>query len=108
MSRSFFSRHRAIEKPKVDHARLLRGICLIDPDDMEFKDTMKNARKKLEVPQESTSPFMALSITMHGEICCGTKTDNWKTRYLCVVEARAFMRLIKEIMSTRLFLSSRQ
>ena len=40
----------AIEKPKLDNARKLRGIYLVDPDDGEFKETMKNARKKLEVP----------------------------------------------------------
>ena len=40
----------AIEKPKVDNARQLRGIFFIEPDDEEFKHTMKNARKKLEIP----------------------------------------------------------
>ena len=41
----------AIEKPKLDNARKLRGIYYIDPDDGEFKDIMKNARRKLEVPK---------------------------------------------------------
>ena len=36
---------RTIEKPKLDNARKLRGICFNDPEDVEFKDTMKNARK---------------------------------------------------------------
>ena len=36
------------EKPKLDHARILRGIYFIDPEDKEFKETIKNARKKLE------------------------------------------------------------
>ena len=35
--------HRAIEKPKLDDARTLRGMNSIDLDDKEFKDTMKNA-----------------------------------------------------------------
>ena len=26
----------AIEKPMLDNARILRGICFIDPDDEEF------------------------------------------------------------------------
>ena len=38
----------AIEKPKLDSARKLRGICFADPDENEFKETIKNARKKLE------------------------------------------------------------
>ena len=40
----------AIEKPKLGNARKLRGIYLIEPDDEEFNDIMKNASRKLEVP----------------------------------------------------------
>ena len=40
----------AMEKRKLYNARRLRGIYFIDPDDREFKDIMKNARRKLEVP----------------------------------------------------------
>ena len=36
---------RAEEKPKLDNARKLRGIHLIDPEDKEFNETLKNARK---------------------------------------------------------------
>ena len=35
----------AIEKPNLDNARRLRGIYFIDPEDMEFKEIIKNARK---------------------------------------------------------------
>ena len=45
----------AIEKPKLDNARKLRGIYFIDPDDKEFKETMKKARKKLELPLEAAN-----------------------------------------------------
>ena len=38
------------EKPKLDNARRLRGIYFIDPEDKEFKETIRNARKKLETP----------------------------------------------------------
>ena len=34
------------EKPQLDNARKLRGIYFIDPEDKEFKETIKNARKK--------------------------------------------------------------
>ena len=30
----------AIEKPKLDNARRLRGIYFIDPEDMEFKEIL--------------------------------------------------------------------
>ena len=37
------------EKPKLDKARRLRGIYFIDPDDdEEYKETLKNAGRKLE------------------------------------------------------------
>ena len=40
----------AIEKPKHNNARRLRGIYFIDSEDEEFKITMINARRKLEIP----------------------------------------------------------
>ena len=49
-------RRWAIGKPKLDNARKLRGIYFVDRDDMEFKDTMKNARKKMDAPQEFALP----------------------------------------------------
>ena len=36
----------AIEKPKLDNARQLRGISFIEPENDEFNHTMKNARRK--------------------------------------------------------------
>ena len=38
----------SMEKPKLDNAGRSRGINFIDLEDKEFKETMKNARKKLE------------------------------------------------------------
>ena len=46
----------AIEKPKLNNARQLRGIFFTEPDDEEFKLTMKAARRKLEVPMPATMP----------------------------------------------------
>ena len=34
------------EKLHLENARKLRGIYFIDPEDKEFKETIKNARKK--------------------------------------------------------------
>ena len=46
-----------IEKPKKpDDARQLRGIFLIEPNDEEFKFTMKAACTKLEVPMQAGMP----------------------------------------------------
>ena len=46
----------AIEKPKLENARKLRGIFFIEPNDEEFKLTMKAARRKLEVPMPAAMP----------------------------------------------------
>ena len=40
-------------EPKLDNARKMRGIYFIDPEDKEYKETIKNARKKLEMPPEA-------------------------------------------------------
>ena len=44
------------EKPQLDNARKLRGIYFIDPEDKEFKETIENARKKLETPVALAMP----------------------------------------------------
>ena len=38
----------AKEKPILDNARKLKGISFVDPDDKEYQETLKNARRKLE------------------------------------------------------------
>ena len=40
----------------LENARKLRGIYFIDPEDKEFKETIKNARKKLETSVGSAMP----------------------------------------------------
>ena len=44
------------EKLHINKARKLRGIYFIDPEDKEFKETVKNARKKLETPVAPAVP----------------------------------------------------
>ena len=46
----------AIEKTKLDNARRLRGIFFIELEDEDFKDILKNARRKLEIPMPAASP----------------------------------------------------
>ena len=47
------------EKLHLENARKLRGIYFIDPEDKEFKETINNARKKLET---SVAPAMPCKI----------------------------------------------
>ena len=54
------------EKPKLDNARRLRGIYFIDPEDKEFKETIKNARKKLETPMAPAMPCKTSKKSKHG------------------------------------------
>ena len=37
----------AIEQPKLDNARRLRGICFTDPEDKEFKETIRTVLKTI-------------------------------------------------------------
>ena len=58
----------AIEKPKLDNTRQLRGIFFTEPDDEEFKHIIKNARRKLEIPMPAAMPCKTLT-NCRGETC---------------------------------------
>ena len=76
------------EKLHLETARKLRGIYFIDPEDKEFKETIKNARKKLET---SVAPAMPCKIMKKN---CGSGGSNKvKTRLACILEADDSMRL---------------
>ena len=76
------------EKLQLDNAHKLRGIYFIDPEDKEFKETIKNARKKLET---SVAPAMPCKIMKKN---CGSCASNKiKTRLACILEADEFKRL---------------
>ena len=69
------------EKLHLENARKLRGIYFIDSKDKEFKETIKNARKKLET---SVAPAMPCKIMKK----CGNGGSNKiKTRLECILEA---------------------
>ena len=80
----------AVEKPKLDHARQLRGIFFSEPEDEEFRHTLKNARKKLEVPMPAATPCKT-PINSRGETC--PSIGKSKTKYACVVDADETMRV---------------
>ena len=69
------------EKIHLDNARKLRGIYFIDPEDKEFKETIKNARKKLET---SVAPAMPCKIMKN---CGSGGPDKNKARLACILEA---------------------
>ena len=50
------SKNGQLKKQKLENARRLRRIYFIDPEDKEFKETVRNARKKLETPMAPAMP----------------------------------------------------
>ena len=77
------------EKLHLQNARKLRGIYFIDPEDKESKETIKNAREKLETP---------VALAMLGKIIksknCGSGASNKiKTKLACTLEASQSTRL---------------
>ena len=84
----------AIEKPKLDNARRLRGIYFIDPEGEDFKLTMKNARRKLEIPMPAAMPCKT-SLCRSSTETCRTIGEH-KTKCACIVEADESMRIRME------------
>ena len=80
-----------MKKPKLDNARRLRGIYFLDPEDKEFKETIKNARKKLETPMAPAMPCKTSKQCKHGEI--RGKTNEIKSKPACILEASESTRL---------------
>ena len=88
------------EKPKLDNARRLRGIYFIDPEDKEFKETIKNARKKLVKPMAPAMPCKTSKTCKHGET--RGKTNKIKSKLACILEASESTRLRYGRLSTEL------
>ena len=79
------------EKLQLHNARKLRGIYFIDPEDKEFKETIKNARKKLELP---VAPAMPCKISKNNQNCGnGDKSNKIKSKLACILEASESTRL---------------
>ena len=53
----------AIEKPKLENARNLRGIYSIVPNDQEYKDIIKTREKILETSMADAMPCKRSSVT---------------------------------------------
>ena len=82
------------EKPKFDNAKRLRGICFIDPEDKEVKETIKNARKKLETPMAPAMPCKTSKTCKHGETC--GENNEFKSKHACILEANESTRIRME------------
>ena len=80
----------AIEKPKLDNARQSRGILFIEPEDEEFKHTMKNVRRKLEIPMPAAM-LCKTPTNCSGETC--RNIGKHKTKYAWIVDADESMRI---------------
>ena len=74
----------AIEKPKLDNARQLRGIFFIGTNDEEFKLTVQAARRKLEVPMPAAMPCQ-IPKKSSGE--AHRNIGERKAKYACIVDA---------------------
>ena len=70
------------EKLHLDNARKLRGIYFIGPEDKEFKETIKNARKKLEISVAPAKPCKIMK-----KNCVSGASNKIKTRLACILEA---------------------
>ena len=89
-----WGRHKwSNEKPKLDNARKLRGIYFIDFKD-EFKETMWNARRKLETPKAPAMPCKTCKKSKHGET--RSKTNDFKSKCACILEASESTRMRME------------
>ena len=72
------------EKLHLDNARKLRGIYFIDPEDKEFKETIKNARKKFET---SVALAMPCKILKNSKNCGSGGYNKVKSTLACILEA---------------------
>ena len=66
----------------------------IDPEDKEFKETIKNARKKLETPVAPAMPCKTSKKSKHGET--RGKSNEIKSKLACILEASESTRLRME------------
>ena len=75
------------EKIHLDNERKLRGIYFVDPEDKEFKETIKNARKKLETSVAAAMPCKIM------KNCGSGASDINKTKLACILEANESTRM---------------
>ena len=84
----------AIEKPKLDNARRLRGIYFTDPEDKEFKEPLRMQEENWK--HQWLQPCLARQCkkNKHGET--RSKTDDFKSKFACIFEASESTRMRME------------
>ena len=83
------------EKLHLDNTRKLLGIYFIDPEDKEFKETIKNSRKNLETP---VAPAMLCKTSKQCKHrVTRNKTNEIKSKLACILEASESTRVRMEI-----------
>ena len=75
---------RDYRQPKLDNSRQLRGKFFIEPNDEEFKLTVKAARRKMEVPMPTAVPC---KIPIKSSVETIRNIGKRKTKYACIVDA---------------------
>ena len=78
------------EKTKLDNARRLLWNFFIDPEDKEFKETIRNARKS----GNTNGPAILCKTckeNKHGET--RSKTNDFKSKFACILEASKSTRM---------------
>ena len=78
------------EKLHLENERKLRGIYFIDPEDKEFKETIENARKRLETSVALAMPCQIMKSNKNNG--CGP-SNKIKERLACILEASESTRL---------------
>ena len=82
------------EKPKLDNVGRLRGIYFLDPEDMEFKETIRSARKNWKHQRLQPCLSRHARKSKHGET--RSKTNDFKSKFACILEASESTRLRME------------
>ena len=78
----------ASEKPKLDNAQKLRGIHFIDPEDGEYKETIKHRKKEIVTSDGGSHSLQdGNKKALEGTAARGIIESNRKTKDACVVEA---------------------
>ena len=78
------------EKPKLDNARRLRGIYFINPDDQDYKETLKNAWRNLERPMAAAMPCKTKAQTSTTKVAAKQEVASQEilqTMYGCKMES---------------------
>ena len=83
----------------LENARKLRGIYFIDPEDKDFTEIIKNARKNLELPTAIAVPCKRTH-SRNGVTC--VQKDDHKSKLTCILEADESKRLRKEAIEPRI------